>query len=184
MKDLKISDAAKAAGVSRQRLQTLCNEGKLDFFKERNRVWIKGNSLLHFINNKQETKTIEKSGKKGEPDAIIESDFLPNSSFAKVELAIKAEKYKAQKILNAIKEKKYIPLDEVETRGFEFSRTYRDKLQALPKQIVYKMRGSDSDHEALVIAEKAVHDILLSISNNYSDDEDLKKKTMARLIGR
>ncbi len=185
MSDPKIQEAADLLGVKRQRVQTLVEQGRLSSYKKKNRVYIKKSSLDSYIADKEGTKTVQKSGKKYEPDEITDTTPGERSSLAKVELALKAEKYKGEKIKNEKSVKNLIDVHEAVDNTFDYINQIKDHIQSQHDRIGLKLHGAQSQHEIEQILKDDNTRALTRIAENFNDlDDDAVKKKLFQLIVR
>ncbi len=180
---MKVKEYADSIDKSRQAVEKVIKAGKIKSYKKNGVRHVNVKSADAFY----KTKLKKKSGKKSEPDTytdVIEPDNINMSKLSKVELALKAEKYKTQKIKNDRDEKKLVSVDELADTVFNFVSKIKEHIQSQHDRISLKIQGSSSQHEIEQILKDDNHRALTGISKNFYDldDEAVKKKILQRLI--
>ena len=180
---MKVKEYAESIGKRRQGVEKNIKAGKIKSYKKNGVRHVNVKSADAFY----KTKLKKKSGKKSEPDTyadVIEPDIIGLSKLSKVELALKAEKYKTQKIKNDRDERKLISIDELTETVFNFVSRIKEHIQSQHDRVSLKIQGASSQHEIEQILKDDNHRALISIASNFDDltDDDLKKKILQRLI--
>ena len=163
-----IKDYCKEIGKTRQYIQKLNSQGKINFRKVNNKVMIDLDSANAFFGIRPTGTAKIKSGKS------LQDEFKSNSaspiltSLTKIDIALKMAKLEKVKLDTKIKEEKYIDAEKAKKQFYDTGRQIRDNLLTIPGRIADKCFGQ-TKHEIEQILEREIKTALFSIIGENAD---------------